>query len=52
MQKYLWGGAALLVAGAAFTFVTVDYAWRHPDSVIARACGTLGSAAVNANPLT
>lgn len=36
MQKYLWGGAALLVAGAAAVYVGTDYAGRHPKSFLGR----------------
>src|SRR5262245_7210440 len=52
MQKYLWGGAALMVMGAAAVYVSVDYALRHPESVLARA-GTMAVAAgLNPNPLS
>jgi hypothetical protein len=52
MQKYLWGGAALLVVGAAGIYVASDYIVRHPDSVVARAGAGLSSAALNSNPLS
>jgi hypothetical protein len=35
-QKYLWGGASLFVLGAATAYFTVDYAARHPSSMVAR----------------
>jgi hypothetical protein len=52
MQKYLWGGAALIVAGAASVYVASDYFLRHPESVIARAGSALGTAAAYSNPLS
>ena len=52
MQKYLWGGAALIVAAAAGVYVASDYCLRHPESVIARAGTALGTAAVYSNPLS
>jgi hypothetical protein len=52
MQKYLWGGAALIVAGAASVYVASDYFLRHPESVIARAGNALGTAAAYSNPLS
>jgi hypothetical protein len=52
MQKYLWGGAALIVAGAASVYVASDYFLRHPESVLARAAGALSTAAVYSNPLS
>jgi hypothetical protein len=52
MQKFLWGGAALLVAGAASVYVVSDYIVRHPESIVARAGGALSTAAIHSNPLT
>ncbi len=50
-QKYLWGGAALVVAGAAAAYVGTDYAYRHPDSVLGRAAAGLMSFGLHTNPL-
>ena len=51
-RKYLWGGAALIVAGAAAVFVGTDYVWRHPDSVLARTASALTFGGLNANPMS
>jgi hypothetical protein len=52
MQKYLWGGAALIVVAAAGVYVASDYFLRHPQSVMVRAGGALSSVVVNSNPLS
>src|SRR5205823_8589670 len=51
-RKHLWGGAALIVAGAAAAFIGADHVWRHPDSVLSRTAATLTFAGVNANPMS
>jgi hypothetical protein len=52
MQKYLWGGAALIVAGAAACYVGADYAARHPESFLARCCAAVSTASIHCNPLS
>jgi hypothetical protein len=52
MQKYLWGGAALIVAMAAACYVGVDYVTRHPDSFLARCCGAAHRASMRWNPMS
>jgi hypothetical protein len=51
-QKYLWGGAALILLGAAATYMTVDYAIRNPASMLARLGAAATFAALNPNPLS
>jgi hypothetical protein len=51
MQKYLWGGAALIVAGAAACYVGVDYVARHPDSWMGRCCMAASAVTLHLNPL-
>jgi hypothetical protein len=50
-QKYLWGGAALVVAGAAAAYVGTDYAYRHPETVLGRAATGLISFGLRTNPM-
>jgi len=51
-QKFLWGGAALIVLGAAATYFGVDYAFHNPASMLARfgVAATFGG--LNPNPLS
>jgi hypothetical protein len=51
MQKYLWGGAALIMVGAAACYVGVDYAARHPESFLGRCCAAVSTATIHCNPL-
>jgi hypothetical protein len=52
LQKYLWGGAALILLGAAAAFVAVDYALCHPASMLARFGVAATFAGLNPNPLS
>jgi hypothetical protein len=51
MQKYLWGGAALIVASAATCYVGVDYASRHPESYLGRLGVAVGAMSARCNPV-
>ena len=51
-QKYLWGGAALFVFGAATAYITVDYAAHNPTSLLARFGMATLFAGMNPNPLS
>jgi hypothetical protein len=51
MKKYLWGGAALIVAGAAACYAGVDYAARHPESILGRYGAVVTTAAVGYQPV-
>jgi hypothetical protein len=51
-QQFLWGGAALIVLGAAAAFFAVDYAYRNPTSMLARLGVAATFAGLNPNPLS
>jgi hypothetical protein len=51
-QQFLWGGAAVILLGAAAAFFVVDYAYRHPTSMLARLGVAATFAGLNPNPLS
>jgi hypothetical protein len=51
MKKYLWGGAALIVAGAAACYAGIDYASRHPESLLGRYGAAVGAATARCQPV-
>jgi hypothetical protein len=51
MQKYLWGGAALLVAGAAACTAGVYYTACHPASFLGRCGAAVAAATTGCRPV-